>query len=100
MYEKTIKDRFVKKLYLHSGEIYCWHLETKTYVKMNNLNLSWMPKYIFPLIYRHLTPPPSGDAFVPLDLLDAPLSYHIKFAIRKRIPRKVRDRMSRGAYWV
>ena len=100
MYEKKIKERFVKKLYLHRGDIYCKHLASNTFIKMNNLNLSWMPKYIFPLLHQYLTCIEAKDDFVPLDLLKAPLSYHVKFFISKHVPQHVRDRVCRGAYWV
>ena len=100
MYSQKIKGRAVKKLYLHNGEIYCKHLLSGDFVKMNNLNLSWMPKYIFPLLHRSIMHAQRDDRFVPIDLLKAPLSYHTKFFIRSLIPPAVRDRISRGSYWV
>ena len=100
MYDKKIKGRFVKKLYLHNGEIYCKHLSSGKFIKMNNLNLSWMPKYIFPLIFTYLNSVPSAEEFVELDLLKAPLSYHLKLFIKQLIPQRLRDRISRGSYWV
>ena len=100
MYEKKIKGRYVKKLYLKSGEIFCRHLASGQFVKMNNLNLSWMPKYVFPLLFGAVVRAPVTDDFVPVDLLKAPVSYHIKYCVARCVPVWVRDRIRRGAYWV
>lgn len=100
MYERTIKGRRVKRLYLLGNEVYCQHLETEAMIRMNNLNLSWMPKYIFPLLFDHIVCGGSPHSFTFLDLSRAPWSYHMKWFIRNRIPKPVRDHISRGAYWV
>lgn len=100
MYDRTIKGRPVKKLYLSQGHIYCKHLASQTFIRMNNLNLSWMPKYVFSLLEGYLRSEPVSHAYVELDLLKAPWSYHAKFFVRQRIPKRLRDRLSRGAYWV
>jgi hypothetical protein len=100
MYEKTIKGRRVKKLYINNGGIYCKHLASGQFVKMNNPNLSWMPKYIFPLLFEHIARMQVQSAFSELDLLRAPWSYHVKLFIRNRIPKPIRDQVSRGTYWV
>jgi hypothetical protein len=100
MYEKQIKNRYIKKLYLKNGGIYCKHLSSGKFIKMNNLNLSWMPKYVFPLLYSNIMSDRSEIDFVPINLLKAPLSYHVKFFIKTLIPPKVRDKISRGSYWV
>jgi hypothetical protein len=100
MYEKRIKGRLVKKLYLKSGEVYCNHLASGHFIKMNNLNLSWMPKYVFPLLFGAIVSSRSNTDFVPVDLLNAPLSYHIKFFVSKCVPVRFRDRIGRGSYWV
>lgn len=100
MYEDKIKDRLVKKLYMSQGHVYCKHLASQSFIRMNNLNLSWMPKYIFPLLYGYLLSKSTVQDHVELDLLKAPWSYHAKFFIRKQIPKRIRDRLSRGAYWV
>jgi hypothetical protein len=100
LYKKTIKGRRVKKLYMHDGQIYCRQRASGRFVRMNNLNLSWMPKYIFPLLFEYIVSLRSPGAFTELDLLRAPLSYHVKLFIRNRIPKPIRDQLSRGAYWV
>jgi hypothetical protein len=100
MYERTIKDRLVKKLYMSQGHVYCRHLASQAFIRMNNLNLSWMPKYLFPLLYGYLLSEPVTQGYVELDLHKAPWSYHAKFFVRQRIPKRLRDRLSRGAYWV
>ncbi|HZD53067.1 MAG TPA: hypothetical protein VE175_08470 [Woeseiaceae bacterium] len=100
MYEKTIKGRRVKKLYINDGEMYCKHLESDRLVKMDNLNLSWMPKYIFPLLFEYIVGMRVQTAFSELDLLNAPWSYHLKLFIRNRIPKPIRDQISGGTYWV
>jgi hypothetical protein len=100
MFGDTLKGRYVKKLYMNDGQIYCKQLASGSFIRMNNLNLSWMPKYIFPLLFKHLTSERSSNSFTELDLLRAPWSYHVKLFIRDRVPKPVRDRISRGAYWV
>ena len=100
MYEKRIKGRLVKKLFLRSGEVYCRHLASGHFIKMNNLNLSWMPKYVFPLLFNGIASSNSNAGFTPVDLLNAPLSYHIKFFVSKFVPVRIRDRIRRGSYWV
>ena len=100
MYEKRIKGRLVKKLFLRSGEVYCRHLASGHFIKMNNLNLSWMPKYVFPLLFNGIASSHSNAGFTPVDLLNAPLSYHIKFFVSKFVPVRIRDRIRRGSYWV
>jgi hypothetical protein len=100
LYNGTIKGRRVKKLYMYDGRIYCRHLASNSFVRMNNLNLSWMPKYIFPRLFDYIVSLRSPRLFTELDLVRAPLSYHIKWFIRNRIPRPIRDHLSRGAYWV
>jgi hypothetical protein len=100
LYEKTIKSRYVKKLYLRDGQIYCRHLASGAFIRMNSLNLSWMPKYIFPLLFDCIVSMRSPRSFIQLDLLRAPLSYHIKLFIRNKIPRPIRDHIAQGAYWV
>ena len=100
LYNGTIKGRRVKKLYMHDGQIYCRHLASDAFVRMNNLNLSWMPRYIFPLLFNYIVSLRSPRVFTELDLLRAPLSYHVKWFIRNQIPRPIRDHISRGAYWV
>jgi hypothetical protein len=100
MYSKKIKGRAIKKLYLYNGDIYCKQILSGMFIKMNNLNLSWMPKYIFPLLYHSIISAQRDDKFVPIDLLKAPFSYHAKFFVRGLIPAAIRDRISRGSYWV
>jgi hypothetical protein len=113
----TIKGRPVKQLYMHDGQIYCRHLASSlppvspngrgcsapfpdSFIRMNSLNLSWMPKYVFRRLYEYLVSLRSPGAFTPLDLLRAPPSYHVKWFIRNHIPQPIRDRLARGAYWV
>jgi hypothetical protein len=100
VYDKTIKGRSVKKLYSHNDQIYCRHIASSSFIRMNNLNLSWMPKYIFPLLFDYIVSLRSVLSFTELDLFRAPLSYHVKWFIRNRIPKPIRDQLSRGAYWV
>jgi hypothetical protein len=100
MCDNTIKGRRIKRLYMHDGLIYCKQLNTGTMIRMNNLNLSWMPKYIFPLLFDYLIAGSSTNSFTALDLSRAPWSYHVKWFIRNQIPKPLRDRISRGAYWV
>jgi hypothetical protein len=100
LYKKTIKGRWVKRLYMHDGAVYCKHLASGSFVRMNNLNLSWMPKYIFPLLFDYIVSVRSPRAFTELDLLRAPASYHVKLFIRNRIPKPIRDYIGQGAYWV
>jgi hypothetical protein len=100
MYEKRIKGRLVKKLFLRSGEVYCKHLASGHFIKMNNLNLSWMPKYVFPMLFNEIVSSNSDAGFTLVDLLNAPLSYHIKFFVSKFVPVRIRDRIRRGSYWV
>jgi hypothetical protein len=100
LYHKTIKGRRVKKLYMHDGKIYCRQRASGAFIRMNNLNLSWMPKYIFPLLFDYIVSLRSPHSFTELDLLRAPLSYHVKLFIRNKIPKPIRDHISQGAYWV
>jgi hypothetical protein len=100
MYAQTLKGRHVKKLYMRDGQIYCRHIASGSFVRMNNLNLSWMPKYIFPLLFGYISSVRSAGSFTELDLLRAPWSYHVKLFIRNRIPKPIRDQLSGGAYWV
>jgi hypothetical protein len=98
--QRTIKGRRVKKLYMHGGAIHCKHRASNAFIMMNNLNLSWMPKYIFPLLFDYIMSARPGTSDTELDLMRAPLSYHVKLFIRDRIPKPIRDQISRGAYWV
>jgi hypothetical protein len=59
-----------------------------------------MPKYIFPILFEHIARMQVQSAFSELDLLRAPWSYHVKLFIRNRIPKPIRDQVSRGTYWV
>jgi hypothetical protein len=99
-YDQLIKGRRVKKLYMYAGAIYCKHIASDMFVRMNNLNLSWMPKYIFPLLFDYIVSMRSPGSFAELDLHRAPLSYHVKLFIRNQIPKPIRDKISRGRYWV
>lgn len=100
LYDGTIKGRRVKKLYVHNGNVYCKHSASGQLIRMNNLNLSWMPKYVFPALFKELVEERPSERLREIDLLRAPWSYHVKLLIRDRIPRPIRDRLSRGAYWV
>jgi hypothetical protein len=100
IYQKTIKGRLIKKLYMRDGAIHCKHRASSAFIKMNNLNLSWMPKYIFPLLFGYIMSARADTSDTELDLTAAPLSYHVKLFIRDRIPKPIRDQLSRGAYWV
>jgi hypothetical protein len=100
MHDGAIKGRRVKRLYVKDGNIYCKQLATDSFVRMNNLNLSWMPKYIFPLLYEQIVNGGTGGSHAEIDLLKAPWSYHVKLFIRNQIPKPIRDQLARGAYWV
>lgn len=101
MSDRTIKGRRIKKMYINNGDVYCRHLPSDSFIKMNNLNLSWMPKYIFPVLFENIVSTGAQSSFAELDLLKAaPLSYHVKLFIRDQIPKPIRDQLARGAYWV
>jgi hypothetical protein len=68
---RKLKSELLKTISAN-GEIYCKHLLSGDFVKMNSLNLSWMPKYIFPLLHRSIMYAQQDDKIVPIDLLKAP----------------------------
>lgn len=43
----------IKKLYKNKHNlIFCYHLEEKRFIKMNSLNMSWVPNYFFDKIFQ------------------------------------------------
>jgi len=48
-YENPVNGQYIKKLYFNkfNRHFYCYHNPTKKLIKMNSLNLSWVPIYFF-----------------------------------------------------
>jgi len=47
-YANPLNNRYYKKLYLDkNGFLFCYHLSSKNYIKMNSLDLSWVPNNLF-----------------------------------------------------
>jgi hypothetical protein len=54
-YSKRLNQHLIKKLYLsEDGNIFCYHIASKKLIKMNNLNMSFVPTYLYYPIYKHL----------------------------------------------
>lgn len=53
-YNYLIAGQKLKKLFVDTNyEIYCRHIETSEFIKMNSLNLSWVPVDLFKFIYSN-----------------------------------------------
>jgi len=51
-YDRPVNSYNIKKLFINkSNTIFCYHTEKKTYIKMNSLNLSWVPYHFFESIF-------------------------------------------------
>ena len=52
-HESLLNNQYLKKIYFDAqGNFYCYHIESSQYVKMNSLNLSWVPTSLFKLVYK------------------------------------------------
>ena len=53
VYIVPLGGRYLKKVYIDiEGNFYCYHIASSTFVKMNSLNLSWVPTNIFKLVFK------------------------------------------------
>lgn len=53
VYESAVNDRHPKKLYLDEyNNFYCYHIDSQRFIKMNSLNLSWLPYDLFSIIMK------------------------------------------------
>lgn len=53
VYTVPLGGRYLKKIYTDNhGTFYCYHLNSTTYIKMNSLNLSWVPTSLFKLVFK------------------------------------------------
>lgn len=65
IYDAPLGGRYLKKIYKDNyGNFYCFHIDSSKYIKMNSLNLSWVPISLFKLVlkefakkYRKQSPP-------------------------------------------
>lgn len=77
-----------KKLYMSpDGRVYCHHLPTGTLVKMNSLNLSWLPDYLFPRILNHAKRQLRRKPQINVERASLP-RLDLKRSVRDRIARK------------
>ncbi|WP_298343644.1 hypothetical protein [uncultured Algibacter sp.] len=52
-YDSVLNNQYLKKIYFDAnGNFYCYHIESSTYIKMNSLNLSWVPTSLFKLVHK------------------------------------------------
>lgn len=84
-YNRPLEARILKKLYTDShGHIYCRQTETGRLIRMNSLNMSWVPSYLYRLILKQAkksapladqpTRIPNISELEVLDIFDEPLS--------------------------
>ncbi len=96
-YESILNNQYLKKIYFDTnGNFYCYHLETSKYVKMNSLNLSWVPINLFKLVHKtykknHNTQKDVSNA--DLILLDVFQRNSIKARVLRFIPESLKRRV-------
>ncbi|AWG21452.1 hypothetical protein FFWV33_07850 [Flavobacterium faecale] len=53
VYDRQLGGRLLKKIYVDNfGNFYCFHIKSSNYIKMNSLNLSWVPTRLFKLVFQ------------------------------------------------
>lgn len=53
--EKSFEKGSVKKLYLNPhNEVFSFHLPTQQYIKLHNLNMSWLPIFLIKRIFEYI----------------------------------------------
>ena len=53
-YDHKMRGRTLKKIYMgKDGNIFTFHIPSQQLVKLNSINLSWVPDYVFDNIFRH-----------------------------------------------
>jgi len=103
-YARPVKKRLLKKLFLDAeGHFNCYHSESKTYIKMNSLNLSWVPDDLFLYILKYT----SGDFSIAQVTLGQEDGYHTfdvfrrqRLSILKSLPKKLWIRLFGKRYRV
>lgn len=90
-YNKKIGSRTLKKLYVSEDyKIFCYHLDKKRFIKMNSLNLSWVPNYLYHYILNvgkknlnYTKNSYSKHNYNVMDIWDEPLSYKFNSLLSK-----------------
>lgn len=95
-YEFTINGQYLKKIYLDAnGHFYCYHINFSAFIKMNSLNLSWVPTNLFKLILETSINGHSDkfrvDKFLLLDISFLAKVSRIKSIIKRLIPNSAKQ---------
>lgn len=78
-YNKKLGGYNLKKIYFaNNGEVYCIEKKTGEYIKMMNLNLSWVPLYIFEDICKHVTRAPRIKTIKLYNIHNEPFIYKLR----------------------
>jgi hypothetical protein len=94
-YETLLNGRLLKKIYLDTnGVFYCFHTESNDYIKMNSLNFSWVPNYLFEIIstvYQDQRAIPKHasqleNGYYLLDVHSAPRANRFERVLKKILP--------------
>lgn len=97
MCEYPLNGRYLKKIYIDTaGDFYCYHIKSSKYIKMNSLNLSWVPNGLFEFILKTSTSPPSRNKNSQINVeglseLDFRFLTNYKSALRSRIKKMIQN---------
>lgn len=92
--EQLPSGQIIKKVYLNpDGRCYCHEKDTNRLLKMNTLNLSWVPIYLFKIIFLHVRKPTNAREYIEPDIRKMPtLSSSIpkRFLVKEMIKKVMR----------
>ncbi|NEW78267.1 MAG: hypothetical protein GZ086_02340 [Gelidibacter sp.] len=95
MYNTPLGGRYLKKIYFDNyGNFYCYHISSSKYIKMNSLNLSWVPTSLFKLIFRKFKKnyrKPSPLIIEEYLLLDVFQTKSLKLKVLRLIPKPIKN---------
>lgn len=96
LYEYAINGRHLKKIYIDTKEdFYCYHIDSSKYIKMNSLNLSWVPDDLFKLILETYingyNRSAADDEFILLDISYIQRKRGIKSKIKMLLPHSAKQ---------
>ncbi|WP_298494577.1 hypothetical protein [uncultured Algibacter sp.] len=96
-YESVLNNQYLKKIYFDTnGNFYCYHIESSKYIKMNTLNLSWVPISLFKLVYKtykNNIKNPKEVLNKELQLLDVFQNKTFKAKVLRFIPKSIKSKI-------
>jgi hypothetical protein len=96
-YSSVLNNQYLKKIYVDANaNFYCYHTESSKYIKMNSLNLSWVPTRLFKLVYntyKNNYKNTSNEAANDFILLDIYQNNTIKAKTMRLIPKSLKRKI-------